>query len=133
VDLATRNVRVRATFANPGALLLPGMFANVDVLSPDKRPVLIIPATSVIYAPYGDSVFTVVEKKEGSNKPALVAQQKFVRLGDRRGDLVAVEAGLVAGETVVSAGAFKLRNGVAVVVKNDLAPDAQVNPHPTDR
>jgi membrane fusion protein (multidrug efflux system) len=132
VDLATRNVRVRATFANPGALLLPGMFANVEVLSPDKRPVLIIPATAIIYAPYGDSVFTVVEKKEG-NKPALVAQQKFVRLGDRRGDLVAVETGLIAGETVVSAGAFKLRNGVAVVVKNDLAPDVQVNPHPTDR
>jgi hypothetical protein len=34
---------------------------------------------------------------------------------------------------VVSAGAFKLRNGAAVVVKNDLAPDVQVNPHPTDR
>jgi membrane fusion protein (multidrug efflux system) len=132
VDLATRNVRVRATFANPGALLLPGMFANVEVLSPDKRRVLIIPATGVIYAPYGDSVFTVVEKKEGK-KPTLVAQQKFVRLGDRRGDLVAVETGLTAGETVVSAGAFKLRNGVEVVVKNDLAPDVQVNPHPTDR
>jgi membrane fusion protein (multidrug efflux system) len=132
VDLATRNVRVRATFANPDALLLPGMFANVEVLSPDKRKVLIIPATAVIYAPYGDSVFTVVEKKEGK-KPTLVAQQKFVRLGDRRGDLVAVETGLTAGETVVSAGAFKLRNGVEVVVKNDLAPDVQVNPHPTDR
>lgn len=132
VDVATRNVRVRAVFANAESQLLPGMFGNVEVLSPDKRPVLIIPATSVIYAPYGDSVFTVVEKKEG-DKPALVASQKFVRLGDRRGDLVAVEAGLTAGETVVSAGAFKLRNGGAVVVKNDLAPDAQVNPHPTDR
>src|SRR5260370_701508 len=43
VDLATRNVRVRATFANPGALLLPRMFANVEVLSPHKRPVVIIP------------------------------------------------------------------------------------------
>jgi membrane fusion protein (multidrug efflux system) len=94
--------------------------------------VLIIPATAVLYAPYGDSVFAVLEKKQG-DKPALVAQQKFIRLGDRRGDLVAVVSGLTAGETVVSAGAFKLRNGAAVVVKNDLAPDVQVNPHPTDR
>jgi membrane fusion protein (multidrug efflux system) len=132
VDIATRNVRVRAVFANAESKLLPGMFGNVEVLSPDKRAVLIIPATAVLYAPYGDSVFTVLEKKEG-NKPALVAQQKFVRLGDRRGDLVAVVSGLTAGETVVSAGAFKLRNGAAVVVKNDLAPDVQVNPHPTDR
>ena len=132
VDIATRNVRVRAVFDNAESNLLPGMFGNVDVLSPDKRAVLIIPATAVLYAPYGDSVFAVLEKKLG-DKPALVAQQKFIRLGDRRGDLVAVESGLTAGETVVSAGAFKLRNGAAVVVKNDLAPDVQVNPHPTDR
>jgi membrane fusion protein (multidrug efflux system) len=132
VDVATRNVRVRATFANPDQALLPGMFANVDVLSPDKRRVLLIPATSVLYAPYGDSVFTVVEKKEG-DKTQLMAQQKFVRLGQRRGDLVAVDSGLNAGETVVSSGAFKLRNGMLLLVKNDLAPDVQVNPKPSDR
>jgi membrane fusion protein (multidrug efflux system) len=132
VDVATRNVRVRATFANPDQMLLPGMFANVEVLSPDKRRVLVIPATAVLYAPYGDSVFTVVEKKEG-DKTRLVAQQNFVRLGQRRGDLVAVDSGLDAGETVVSSGAFKLRNGMTLVVKNDLAPDVQVNPKPTDR
>src|SRR5438270_1540910 len=111
VAVATRNVRVRSTFANGDQQLLPGMFANVEVLSPDKRRVLLIPVTSVLYAPYGDSVFTVVEKKDG-DKTALVAQQKFVRLSVRRGDLVAVESGLVAGETVVSSGAFKLRNGM---------------------
>lgn len=133
VDVTTRNVRVRATFQNPDGQLRPGMFANVDVLSPDKRPALAIPATSVLYAPFGDSVFLVVEKKEGDGKPSLVAQQKFVRLGERRGDLIAVESGIAAGDTVVSSGAFKLRNGAAVMVKNDLAPDVQVNPHPTDR
>ena len=104
------------------------MFANVDVLSKDLRPALIIPATAVIYAPYGDSVFSLEKKDSG-----LIAHQKFVRLGERRGDLVAVSSGLTAGEEIVSSGAFKLRNGVSVVVRNDLAPAAEVAPRPTDK
>ena len=131
VDVSTRNVRVRATFPNPDGRLRPGMFANVDVISPQKRSVVAIPSTAVIYAPYGDSVFAL-EKKEGANDGALVARQKFVRLGERRGDLVAVISGLTAGETVVSSGAFKLRNGAAVVVRNDFAPAAELAPKPVD-
>lgn len=134
VDPATRNVRMRATFPNPDGKLRPGMFVNVQVLSADERPVVLIPATAVIYAPFGDSVF-VLEKHEakGEEPGGLVAHQKFVRLGERRGDLVAVASGLSAGETVVAGGAFKLRQGMAVVVKNDLAPDAKLAPTPADR
>src|SRR5713101_249493 len=73
------------------------------------------------------------EKKEGAGEPSLVARQKFVRLGERRGDLVTVVSGLAAGETVVSSGAFKLRNGAAVVVRNDLAPNAELAPKPVDK
>lgn len=127
VDVATRNVRLRATFQNPDGKLRPGMFGNVEVLSPDERPALIIPATAVLYAPYGDSVFAIEQKDK-----ALVARQKFVRLGERRGDLVAVASGLEAGETIVSSGAFKLHNGSTVVLRNDLAPNAELAPRPTD-
>jgi membrane fusion protein, multidrug efflux system len=133
VDVATRNVRVRATFPNQDGRLRPGMFGNVDVLSPDKRAVLVIPGTAVLYAPYGDSVFAIEEKKSDSGSSGLIAHQKFVRLGERRGDLVAVLSGLQAGENVVSSGAFKLRNGMSVVVRNDLAPGAEVAPKPVDR
>jgi len=133
VDVATRNIRLRATFPNPDGRLRAGMFANVDVLSPDKRPVLVIPSTAILYAPYGDSVFSIEEKKDPSGNSGLIAHQKFVRLGERRGDLVAVASGLAAGETIVSNGAFKLRNGVGVVVKNDLAPSAEVAPKPVDK
>jgi membrane fusion protein (multidrug efflux system) len=134
VDVATRNVRVRATIQNADGRLRPGMFANVEVLSPDKQPVLIIPATAVMFAPYGDSVFAIEEKKdEKTGKPGLVARQKFVRLGDRRGDFVAVTSGLEAGERVVSSGAFKLRNGMPLAVNDALAPGAQLDPKPTDR
>jgi membrane fusion protein (multidrug efflux system) len=132
VDPATRNVRVRATFPNADGRLRPGMFANVEVLSDEKRPVLTIPATAVIFAPYGDSVFAVEEKKDPAGQVATVVRQKFVRTGERRGDVVAVVSGLGAGETVVSSGAFKLRNGAAVAVDNKLAPEARLHPAPTE-
>jgi membrane fusion protein (multidrug efflux system) len=132
VDTATRNVRVRATFPNDEGRLRPGMFANVEVLSSERRPVLVIPATAVMFAPYGDSVFAIEERKDEAGNTKAVARQKFVRTGERRGDLVAVVSGLQAGETVVSSGAFKLRNGAAVAVNNALAPHAQLAPKPAD-
>jgi membrane fusion protein, multidrug efflux system len=130
VDPATRNVRVRATFDNPDGRLRPGMFVKVDVVSQEPRPVLTIPATAVLYAPYGDSVFAIEEKKDATGKASAVARQKFIRTGERRGDVVAVLSGLAAGETIVSSGAFKVRNGSAVVVNDALAPHAQLEPKP---
>jgi membrane fusion protein, multidrug efflux system len=132
VDVATRNVKVRATIPNEDGRLRPGMFTNVEVLAPEQVPVLLVPATAVIYAPYGDSVFVLDQKKGPDGKDQLTAQQRFVRLGERRGDLVAVLTGLKAGESVVSSGAFKLRSGASVVVRNDLAPDVQADPKPSD-
>jgi len=132
VDAATRNVRIRARLANPDGRLRPGMFVQVEAVSGEARPVLTIPATAVLFAPYGDSVYAIEEKKDPGGRVALVARQKFVRLGERRGDLVAVTQGLTAGEKVVSSGAFKLRNGAELVVHNELAPDARADPRPTD-
>ena len=92
-----------------------------------------IPATAVLYAPYGNSVFVVEQRKDAqTGKPAEVLRQQLVRLGVRRGDFVAVTSGLKAGETVVTTGVFKLRNGITVTVDNSLAPDAQLAPHPGD-
>jgi membrane fusion protein (multidrug efflux system) len=133
VSTATRNVRVRLTVPNADGRLRPGMFANVEILSGEATPVLVIPATAVVFAPYGDSVFAIEEKKdEQTGKTALVARQKFVRLGERRGDFVAVESGVAAGDTIVSAGAFKLRNGMAVAVTDAAGPRAEVAPRPKD-
>jgi membrane fusion protein (multidrug efflux system) len=84
VDAATRNVRVRATFPNGDGRLKPGMFANVQVLAPEKRKVLVIPATAPIFAPYGDSVFAIEDGKGMDGKPAHTVKQRAVRLGERR-------------------------------------------------
>jgi len=135
VDATTRNIRVRATFPNKEGVLRPGLFANVEVNASDRREVLTIPATAVVYAPYGDTVFVLDSAKDAaqdSAPAALVAQPRFVRLGERRGDFVAVVLGLKAGETVVSNGAFKLRKGARVVVNNSLAPPVELDPKPSD-
>jgi membrane fusion protein, multidrug efflux system len=130
VDPATRNIRAQATIANPGETLRPGMYADLAVVLPTEMRVLVIPATAVLYAPYGDSVFLVEETKEESGKTGKVLRQQFVRLGESRGDFIAVTEGLQGGETIVSTGAFKLRNGVAVEIDNSLAPEFSLHPTP---
>ena len=133
VDPATRNVRVRALVGNPGETLRTGMFANLDVVLPDRRSVLPVPVTAVLYAPFGDSVFVVEEQRnEQSGATERVLRQQFVRLGQARGDFVDITDGLKAGETVVTSGVFKLRSGAAVVIDNTLAPEPRLDPRPSD-
>jgi membrane fusion protein (multidrug efflux system) len=129
VDTATRNIKIQATAANPGEQLRPGMFVNVKVVLPTQEKVLPIPATAVLYAPYGDSVFVVEEKKnEKNSQPSMIVRQQFIRLGEKRGDFIAVASGLKEGETIVSTGVFKLRKGQSVVVNNSLAPEFKLLP-----
>jgi membrane fusion protein (multidrug efflux system) len=127
VDPATRNIRIQATAANTQEHLRPGMFVNVGVVLPVRNEVVAIPATSVLYAPYSDSVFILEEKfQEGRRVQAL--RQQFVRLGEKRGDFVSVASGVNEGDVVVSTGVFKLRNGQEVVVDNTLAPEFHLAP-----
>ncbi len=133
VDAATRNIQIQATVSNSEERLRPGMFVNVDVVLPAKDDVLAIPATAVLYAPYSDSVFVVEQKpNEKSDEAVQVVRQQIVQLGQKQGDFVAVVSGVREGETVVSTGVFKLRNGQTVVADNTLAPEFKLAPKPTD-
>ena len=62
----------------------------------------------------------------------LGARQQIVRVGGTRGDLVAIESGLKAGEQVVTAGVFKLRNGAKVMINNTVQPGANPEPKPAN-
>ena len=130
VDPDTRNVQVQATLQNDKERLRPGMFVQVQVLLPERQPVLTIPATAVLYAPYGDSVFLVESQTDATGQSSQVLRQHFVQLGEKRGDFVAVASGLKAGQQVVSTGVFKLRNGMPVTIDNSLAPTFEINPQP---
>ncbi len=134
IDVATRNVKVQATFPNPENLLRPGMFVSVEVLSDSSQDVLLIPETAVLHAPYGDSVFVVDEaeakSKDDETTKTLVVQQEFVKLGHRQGDFVVVKDGLKLGQEIVSTGVFKLSPGTTVTIDNSMAPDFKLNPKP---
>ncbi len=133
VDSVTRNVTAQATLQNPEHTLRPGMFAKVEVLLPQKSKTLVIPGSAVSYAPFGDSVYVIEKKKdEKTGKESQILRQQFVRVGEARGDFVAVTQGLKPGETIVSTGVFKLRNGMNVTINNDLAPKPQERPNPVD-
>jgi len=133
VDPITRNVPLQATLENPDHAVRPGMFAKVDVMLPETKKTIVIPGSAVSYAPYGDSVFVIEKQKDPkSGRESLVLRQQFVRIGEVRGDFVAVKQGLKPGQEVVGTGVFKLRNGMAVTINNDLAPKPELNPQPAD-
>ena len=131
VDASSRNVQVRAALHNPERRLVPGMFANVRIQFGGKNAQITLPQTVVTYNPFGDTVF-VVEKNGVDDKgnPRLTVQQRFVKLGDTRGDQVAVVSGVKAGEIVVSGGQMKLRNGTVVAINNAVVPPNSPNPNP---
>lgn len=131
VDEITRNIHVQATVANTKETLRPGMFVNASVILPEQEKVITIPGTAVLYAPYSDSVFVVEDTKDGKNgTDSKTLRQQFIRLGEKRGDFAAVLSGLHEGETVVSTGVFKLRNGQAVVTDNSHVPEFKMQPTP---
>ena len=133
VDSVTRNVTAQATLQNPEHTLRPGMFAKVEVVLPTKGKALVIPGSAVSYAPFGDSVYIIETKKDPkTRKDSQTLRQQFVRIGEARGDFVSVTQGLKGGETIVSTGVFKLRNGMSVTINNELAPKPQINPNPVD-
>jgi len=131
VDPVTRNVRVRALVANPGGKLRTGMFASVEVVLPQSRHLLSVPATCVLYAPFGNSVFVIDEQQdEQSGEKSKVLRQQLVQLGEARGDFIEITKGLKPGETVVTSGVFKLSAGTQVMIDNTLAPKASLDPQP---
>jgi membrane fusion protein (multidrug efflux system) len=156
VDPTTRNVQVEATLPNPKRQLLPGMFANASVDVGEVKRYLTLPQTAIAYNPYGSTVFLVVPASEmaaasaasgvgsgASSAPppappasaasGLAARQVFVETGETRGDQVSVTKGLQAGQTVVSSGQLKLKNGTPVVVNNSVQPANNPNPTPQEK
>lgn len=134
VDTATRNVQIRAALANPDHKLLPGMFATVSITVGAPQPYVTLPQTSITYNPFGSTVYIVDDKgKDASGQPQVTVRQTFVTTGDMRGDQVAILSGVKEGDTVVTAGQMKLRNGSAVKIDNTVQVSNDPDPRPTDQ
>jgi membrane fusion protein, multidrug efflux system len=133
VDTETRNFQIEALIANPRHELLPGMYATTDIRAGAVKNYLTIPQTAVTYNPYGDTVYIAQESAKGpDNKPVLTVKQTFVTLGPTRGDQVAVLTGVKEGDTVVTSGQLKLKNGSAVIINNRVQPSNEEAPGPVD-
>ena len=132
VDPATRNVQVQATFDNADGRLRPGMYVETRVVLGASQRVIVLPASAINYAPYGDSVFLVEDVKGPDGKRFRGVRQQFVKLGGARGDQVAVVSGIQPGAEVVTSGGFKVRNGDAVQVNNKILPANSPEPRPED-
>lgn len=139
VDSGTRNFDVRATLPNADGRLRPGQFARVEVDLPGQRDLVVVPRTAVKYNSYGSSVFVVQEDPEKGPPPEdpnpnmpphteLMVKQRFVQLGEARGDFVEVLDGLEQGEEIATTGLLKLRNEMPVIINNEGAPEPKLDP-----
>ena len=134
VDTNTRNIQIEAQIANPDKKVLPGMFANVNIKLGDQVKLLTLPQTAVTYNPYGSTVFIAKDtgKKDKKGKPTLEAQQVFVTTGSARGDQVAILKGINEGDTVVTSGQLKLKNGTPLMINNKVQPANSPDPRPQE-
>ncbi|MDA7085299.1 efflux RND transporter periplasmic adaptor subunit [Pseudomonas sp. SA3-5] len=133
VEATTRNLLVRARLVNPDEKLLPGMFANLQVLLGDETPQVLVPETAITFTLYGNSVYVIEAPPADETSPAnpadgqpiLQVERRFVETGERREGRVVILKGLQAGERVVSAGQLKLDNGARVVIVAEAGETAE--------
>ncbi len=131
VDSASRNVQMRASFSNADRRLLPGMFASVEIDNGAPTTQITLPQAAITYNAYGDTVYLVHRNgKDDKGNETMTAQQRFVQIGETRGDQVAVKSGVAAGDEVVSAGQLKLHNGSAILINNSVQPTDAAHPTP---
>jgi Cu(I)/Ag(I) efflux system membrane fusion protein len=94
----TRTVSVRVELANPGGLLKPAMYAQVEFAEGNRGALLAVPSAAVIDS--GTRKVVVVDLGEGRFEP------REVKTGVRGDAFVEILDGLREGERVVAAGNF---------------------------
>jgi membrane fusion protein (multidrug efflux system) len=134
IDPATRNVQVRASLQNTDHKLLPGMYASVNIHYGEAQPYVTLSQTAIVYNPYGTMVYIVDHQgaDKDSKQPPIV-HQKFITVGDTRGDQVAIMTGVNDGDEVVTAGQNKLNNGSTIIVNNTVQPSNDAAPTPPNQ
>ena len=116
VDRASGMIRLKGTFANTDAFLWPGQYVRVSLIVGNEPGVVVIPARAVRTGPKGPLVFVV--KDNGT------AEARTVQVARLAGEEAVLVQGVSAGETVVTDGQNKLKNGAAVVIAEPSVPAA---------
>jgi membrane fusion protein (multidrug efflux system) len=103
VDPTTRRVILKAWVPNPDHRLRPGMFAETDLEVGRRDAAIVVPESAVVFDHQGTFVWRV--SKHGS------AERVPIQTGLRKGGVVEVTLGLHAGDTIITAGTHKVREG----------------------
>jgi multidrug efflux system membrane fusion protein len=108
IDTTTGTVKAKAQFANTDGALFPSQFVNVSVLVNTLENQVVVPTTAVHHGPQGDFVWVLQPGQTVKNRP--------VKVGPGTAETVSVASGLQAGETVITEGGDRLRDGAKVVL-----------------
>jgi Cu(I)/Ag(I) efflux system membrane fusion protein len=95
---ATRTAKIRVELANRDGMLLPNMYADVEIGSDDAAPALAVPDSAVIDT--GTRRIVILDRGEGRFEP------REVKLGRRGDGMVAISEGVVEGDRVVVSANF---------------------------
>jgi membrane fusion protein (multidrug efflux system) len=105
IDVATRSLQVRALVPNEGQRLLPGAFAEVEVVLGEIQGAIVIPAIALVPGLKEQRVFVLRDGK---------AEERAVEPGLRTPDGVQIVKGLESGDEVIVSGILQLRPGMQV-------------------
>lgn len=114
IDTSTGTVKMRAMFDNEDGQLFPNQFVNVQLLVKTLQNQIVIPSAAVQRGASGNFVFVVQNDKTDPQKKTVA--MRTITTGEEHGDRVAVVKGLNPGETVVTDGGDRLREGGEVTI-----------------
>ncbi|WP_236553838.1 efflux RND transporter periplasmic adaptor subunit [Sphingorhabdus sp. 109] len=109
VNETTGTVNLRAEFANPTGLLLPGEFVRARIFVGTRKGGFIIPQKAVTVSETGGVVMVIDD--EGK------AAERAVELGAMTGSMWIIESGLKAGDKVITSNLQKIQSGIPVTPK----------------
>src|SRR6185437_5108923 len=99
----------------------PGQFVNVRLVLAVLKDAVLVPTTAPQLSQQGTYVLVVNEGKDPAGKPALVAEMRPVKLGQRHGDMIVIESGVKAGEKVITDGQMMVQPGGVVTEAKPVA------------
>ncbi len=105
IDMATRTMDTEVDVPNPGLILIPGMFAEVNLTLNHRAAVLAVPVAAVDASSGASSGQVMVVTPD--NRVAT----RSVHLGQQTGDNVEIRSGLSDGDLVVTSGRTSLHDG----------------------
>lgn len=108
IDASTRTLQLRALYPNANKTLVPGSFADISLTLSTNKKALMVPAIAVIPELQGKKVFLYKNGKAYSQK---------ITAGQRTNKQVQVADGIQPGDTIITKGVQKLKDGAPVSIQ----------------